>query len=104
MKLNKLALSLTLSAISGAVTLILTVWHVLDGFAGDFIRAFVSCHPTVFARDEAVGFVLVNTGYALIDGFIIGYLIALLYNALAARLGRDGQDAQSGPDGEKSGE
>ena len=59
---------------------------MLDGFAADFIRVFVSCHPTVFTTREAVGFVLVNTGYALIDGFILGYLFAVLYNYLVSRL------------------
>ena len=81
-KINKLALSLALSIISGIVVLIFSVWHVIDGFAAAFIKLFVSCHPTVFTSSEAVGFILVNTGYAAIDGFIIGYLLAVLYNQL----------------------
>ena len=84
-KLNKLALSLTLSIISGAVVLLFSIWNVIDKFASAFLHAFLSCHPTVFTRSEAVGYILVNTGYAIIDGFIIGYLFAVLYNKFLSK-------------------
>ena len=95
-RLNKLALSLSLSIISGAVVLLFSVWHVIDKFAGAFIKVFVSCHPTVFSSSESVGFILVNTGYAAIDGFILGYIFAVLYNKLHARFekGSAAQEAQ----------
>jgi len=90
-KINHIAFSIAVSILSGGLVLILSLWNVLTGFGEALIKLFISVHPTVFNRIAGEGFsklisnldfILINTAYALIDGFIAGFLLAILYNWL----------------------
>lgn len=85
MRLSALALGGASSILSGLLVLILSIWNAATGFGEMALKLFISLHPTVFDRTATVGFVLVNTVYALIDGFLLGMALAFIYNFLAGK-------------------
>lgn len=85
MRLFELAFGGACGFLAGFLTLVLSVWNAATGFGEALIQLFISVHPTVFTRAETVGFVLVNTVYALIDGFLLGLALAFLYNFLSRK-------------------
>lgn len=94
-RLNVLAFSLATTILSGIVIFGLSIWNAATGFAASFVDMFVKLHPHGIEKvaggsfwDNA-GFILINTGFALVDGFILAYLLAVIYNWLCGRLGGD---------------
>lgn len=91
MRISVLAFAAACGTLSGFLTLVFSLWNALTGFGARALELFISLHPTVFDRTQAFGFVLVNTLYALVDGFILGLALAFLYN-LFAKKGQSGQE------------
>ncbi len=85
MRISVLAFGGACGTLSGFLALVLSVWNAATGFGERALELFVSLHPTVFDRTQALGFVIVNTLYALVDGFILGLALAFLYNLFAKK-------------------
>ena len=84
-KINKLALALSLGAVFGVVILIIALWHSISmagggSFGKEFMDVFQSIHPSSFQHQQPIPYILVNTAYGFMDGFILGFVTALLYN------------------------
>ncbi|HPH01820.1 MAG TPA: hypothetical protein PK297_02525, partial [Spirochaetota bacterium] len=62
------------------LVLVLSIWNTATGFGKLALDLFISLHPTVFERTQAFGFIMVNTLYALVDGFLLGLALSFLYN------------------------
>lgn len=93
-KINALAFSLSVAIVHGLILLILSIWNSITNFGTKLLDIFSSVHPNVFRKVdgsifENMDFILVNTVYALIDGFIIGYSIAVLYNFFIKKFSKD---------------
>ena len=89
MRLFELAFGGACGLLSGFLVLVLSCWNAATGFGEALIQLFISVHPTVFTRAETFGFILVNTVYALVDGFLLGLALAFLYNLLSRKQRRN---------------
>jgi hypothetical protein len=88
-RLSVLAFAVAAALVAGLVILVFSIWFVVNGYGKAFIDAFVSIHTEVFVEDGGLLFVLVNTAFALIDGFILGFLLAVAYNRLGGLFNRN---------------
>ena len=84
-KMNKLALALSIGIVFGVIILIIALWHSISmagsgAFGKEFMDVYQSIHPSSFQYQQPIPFILVNTAYAFMDGFILGFVIALVYN------------------------
>jgi len=57
---------------------------IFPAYGGDFLKLMASVYPGYKASGEIVD-VIVGTLYALLDGAICGFVIAVLYNAFAGK-------------------
>lgn len=85
MRFSVLAFGSACGALSGFLILVLSIWNAATGFGKLALDLFISLHPTVFERTQAFGFIVVNTLYALVDGFLLGMAFAFLYNLFSKR-------------------
>jgi len=80
MKLNVKALSLTAGILWGLTIFIATLWLIVFGFDGHFIRVLDHFY---FGYTFSVGGAFVGLIWGFVDGAICGAIFAWLYNKLA---------------------
>jgi len=79
MKINKVALGLTLGILWGASVFLATLWIMARGGG----QTLIALNQFYFGYSVSFLGGLLGLVYGFIDGFIGGWLIALLYNAFA---------------------
>ena len=82
MKLGKLALGLAIGIIFGLTILITTLWIVIAKGEGTHIILLSRFYP---GYSVTVGGAFIGLVWGFIDGFIAGWLIALLYNLFSKK-------------------
>ena len=83
MKLDARALAYVSAALWGGTVLLVGLVHLA---APDYGRAFLEVMASVYPGytvEQSLGGVLVATGYALVDGAVLGWLLGWLYNRIA---------------------
>lgn len=81
MKLNPLALGLTLGVVAGVAWLVLMVVSLLTGFLDQTLQGLCSLHPRcVYDYGGAIWMAVMH----LVAGFVGGYVFGWVYNLFAA--------------------
>ena len=83
MKLSPKAMALTWGIlVGGSILLVGLVQLLVPGYGEDYLEIFATIYP---GFNEEGGFVnvLIGTVYGFVDGSILGFLIAWLYNRFA---------------------
>ena len=82
MKLDPRAMAYTLAALWGGGVLLMGLMNLaVPGYAQAVLELLASGYPGYHA-EPTIGSVLVGTGYALVEGFVGGWLLSWLYNRL----------------------
>ena len=85
MKLNIKALSLTVGILWAAAVFLVGVANLIwSGYGGAFLQLMASIYPG-YEATRSIGQVIVGTLYALVDGLILGLVLAWVYNLFAGR-------------------
>jgi hypothetical protein len=85
MKINVKALTLTGGILWGAAVFLAGIANLIwPGYAATFLEVMASIYPG-YEATPSIGFVIIGTLYALLDGAIAGLIFAWLYNRLADR-------------------
>jgi hypothetical protein len=85
MKLNVKAFCLTTGILWAAAVLLVGIANLIwSGYGGAFLQLIASIYPGYDAT-RSFGAVIVGTLYALLDGFVLGLVFALVYNLIAGR-------------------
>jgi len=88
MKLNVKALSLTVGVLWAAGVFLVGIGNLAwPEYGVAFLQVIASIYPGYDAA-RSFGAVIVGTLYALVDGLILGLLIAWVYNLIAGRSSR----------------
>ena len=80
MKLNARALAMSLGIIWGVALLVITIISLYSGYAAEFLSLVASFYP---GYEVSIPGAVIGLIYAFIDGFIGGYLMAIIYNKFA---------------------
>ncbi|MFV1986146.1 MAG: hypothetical protein ACC682_02630 [Gemmatimonadota bacterium] len=82
MKLDSKAMGLWMGVVWGGVVLLVGVVNVVSGgYGASFLNGVASIYPGY--EVGGMGSVIIVTLYAVVDGFIGGFLLAWLYNKFA---------------------
>jgi len=79
MKLNLKAFALSMAIISGGLSLILTLFSVLTGWATEFFEIIAPFHP---GYTHTLLGALISTFWMFVYGYVVGALFVLIYNSL----------------------
>lgn len=83
MKLSVMRLGLTLGIIWAAVALLTGIANLIwSGYGVALLKFLDSMYPGYHLGKWGFGGVIVATLYAVIDGFVVGVVVAWLYNLL----------------------
>jgi hypothetical protein len=83
MKLNVIQLGLTLAILWALLVLLMGVTNLIfPAYGVAFLQIVDSIYPGYHLGKWGFGGVIVATVYAVIDGFVVGVVIAWLYNLL----------------------
>ena len=84
MRLSPKGMALTFGIIvGGSILLVGIVGLFAPGYGEDFLEIFADLYPG-FAEEGGFGNLLVGTAYGFVDGLVLGFLIAWLYNLFAS--------------------
>ena len=87
MNLSTKAMALTFGIlIGGSIFLVGLVGMFVPEYGEDFLEVFADLYPW-FDEEGGFGNLLIGTVWGLIDGVVLGFLIAGLYNRFASRSG-----------------
>lgn len=87
MRLDAKALAITFAALWGALVLFAGLTNLLwPAYAREFLDVLVSIYPG-YEGSSTLFSVLTATGYAIFDGFLLGLLVAWIYNRFARDAG-----------------
>ena len=85
MKLKPLAFAIAAGLVWGGALLMVSVAHAIwPPYGGAFLDLAASIYPGLSAQGGGAT-IVVGTLYGLVDGGIAGFLLAWLYNLVAAR-------------------
>jgi hypothetical protein len=85
MKLNIKAFCLTIGIIWAVAVFLVGIANLIwSGYGGSFLQLLASIYPG-YDASPSFGSVIVGTLYALLDGLVLGLVIAWLYNLFAGR-------------------
>ena len=80
MKLSAKAMALTGSVlVGGSILLVGLVQWFVPGYGEAFLEVFAAIYPG-FGEDGGFVNILIGTVWGFVDGLILGYLVAWLYN------------------------
>ena len=79
MPLNARNLGLSIGILWSAMLFLMTLLSILTGYADAFLRVVASIYP---GYGISWGGAFIGLFYALVDGFIGGFIIAWLYNRM----------------------
>ena len=85
MKLNVKAFAISLMIVFTVPSMVLFIWCAVNGFGIEVVRIFETLHPNggfSVVKDGSIVGVVVNTIYAAVDSFIVGFAFSSLYNVL----------------------
>ncbi len=81
-RLDSRALAYASAAVCGTGALIVGLTNLaVPTYGGAYLEIFSSVYPG-YAGTGTLSSVLILTGYALVDGAILGWLVGVLYNRL----------------------
>jgi hypothetical protein len=81
MKLDTLRFGFTICILWGVIVFLVAVGNiVIAGYGQAFLEVIDSIYPGYHVGEWGFGGVIVATLYAALDGFIIGIVLAWLYN------------------------
>ncbi len=85
MKLAAIPFALAAAVLWGGAVLLCAVANLIwPGYAADFLRLIDSIYPGYHFNHTGIS-VVVATGYALVDGLVGGFVLAVLYNLFACK-------------------
>lgn len=91
MKFNVIQLGLTLAILWALLVLLVGIINLIfPGYGVAFLKIVDSIYPGYHFGKWGFGGVIVATLYAVIDGFVVGVVIAWLYNLLGKRMKKEG--------------
>ncbi len=86
MKLDVIRLGCAVSAVWGLSVLLAGIANLIwPGYAVEFLKIIDSIYPGYHFGKWGFGGVVVGTLYAIVDGWIVGVIFALLYNCFTKR-------------------
>ena len=86
MKLNVILFGCALSAVWGLIVLCVGIANLIwPGYGVEFLKIVDSIYPGYHHGLWGFGGVIVATLYAVLDGWIMGVVFALLYNCFTKR-------------------
>ena len=81
MKLGVIRLGLTFCIIWGGIVFLVAIGNLfLSGYGETFLKVIDSIYPGYHVGQWGFGGVIVATLYAALDGFVIGIILAWIYN------------------------
>jgi hypothetical protein len=90
MKFNVMQLGLTLAILWALLVLLVGIINLIfPGYGVAFLKIVDSIYPGYHFAKWGFGGVIVATLYAVIDGFVVGVVIAWLYNLLGKRMKKE---------------
>lgn len=88
MKVSPIALGVTLGLLWGGAMCVISILHAfIPGYGVEFFRFMGSIYPGIEGTGT-LGDAVIAVLYGLADGFFGGFVIAWLYNQVAARTER----------------
>jgi len=91
MKFNVIQLGLTLAIIWAVLVLLVSITNLIfPGYGVAFLQIIDSIYPGYHFGKWGFGGVVVATLYAALDGFILGVVLAWVYNLLGKSIKKEG--------------
>lgn len=86
MKVSALALGLTLGTLWGLAMCLIGIAHAIyPGYGREFFEVMGSIYPGMSSAGSLLN-IVVAVVYGVVDGFLGGYVMAVVYNFFASRV------------------